>query len=311
MRYYWLCVVLTLVFSYANAQSFVYVQGGLGVKVAVTLGTQELDVKTGLSGFGVLHAGAFSVEGNLNIQLGSFLRHYGINKPGVFSYIEASILAGFGKNANMLGSNIGFTERVVLYDTTGRGNFYGLGWGIIMQPVSGSLSKFNNRRGSFNLRFAGDEGSFFISFANDFRSSLMRGTGTDKGLTGQIKLGYTRLYNESVYTLATGFDLYTPEPDYVRPPRNPVNSDDGRKNVLYGTKPFSEVFHANLYMQVGYQSLSKYGYAKLGIDSPKIGAFVQNTLHDNFALYPRFGWPVHKNAKPYFELVPGYLGLIN
>jgi hypothetical protein len=38
------------------------------------------------------------------------------------------------------------------------------------------------------------------------------------------------------------------------------------------------------------------------MNSEKLGAFVQNTLHDSFGLNPRFPWNVNKKDKLFLEL---------
>jgi hypothetical protein len=42
--------------------------------------------------------------------------------------------------------------------------------------------------------------------------------------------------------------------------------------------------------------------SKLGLNSEKLGAFIQNTLHDGAGLNPRFPWNVAAKDKPFYEV---------
>lgn len=209
-------------------------------------------------------------------------------------------LIGYGRNDNLLGSNIGLNRPTAFFDITETKNqFYGIGGVVNFTKLTGGLGKFGNTQGGILLRFSKNQNSFTINVSNDATAPFVR-AGTDKGSTARVLLKYTTVRNEELFGVGMGMDMFTPEADYSRTPRSSTNSDDGMRAVSYNTKPFDDLFHFNLFLNVTYQSDEFNFDGRLGVDNPKMGAAVQNKLHDGFGLYPRFSWPVDEKGKLYF-----------
>ena len=154
------------------------------------------------------------------------------------------------------------------------------------------------------MRFSNANHSIHLAFLNDFKfGSLFNGERTDYATTGSLHIGFTNINNQqSAYQIGLALDVFTPQPNYALSPRNPLNSDDGRKNVWFTLPPFKDLFYSNLYAYASYQDEHYLIHGNLGINSQKIGAFVQNTLHDSFGLNPRFPWNVASKDKLYYQV---------
>ena len=139
---------------------------------------------------------------------------------------------------------------------------------------------------------------------NDATGKPLSKSGTDKGYTGRIIIKYSTIQDLDLYSFGIGLDVFTPEADYGIVPRIGRNSEDGMRIVSATTEPYGDLFHANIFSFLSYQSDEYTVGTKLGIDSPRGGAFIQNKLHDSIGLYPRFAWPVDKKAK-FFGLLEG------
>ncbi|MEM9024765.1 MAG: hypothetical protein AAGB22_13545, partial [Bacteroidota bacterium] len=287
----------------ARAQDDLEFDGGVMASISLNLGLQENNLDLRLSLFGVANYKSTAAEAGINLTGNLFLEKFGISESGRNAVIEGFGLFGFGDNTNLLGMKAGRYSDVIAYDPNGQGGFYGIGVGVAQHLISGTLSKFATRQGSLLLRGSNGRGSVAINIYNDPKVGFFHGSGTDKGPTGGVVVTYSRLADDrdalDVFTF--GLDVFTPEPDYSRSPRNPKNSDHGSRVVAYTTEPYGDVFHANTY--VGYQRQQDgwAGQLLLGLDNPRFGAKIQNVFHDNFALYPRFPWPTEKRSRLYLQ----------
>ena len=278
--------------------------GGLLVKIELTFGNQDQWLKAGLLAFGIANRGDLSIESGASFYTHYLRKRHTKRSPGVGYGYEVFALGGIGKNTDLLGSAISNQTNEVLFDPNGRGGFKGLGFGFEKELLPGQLKNYNPRRGSILMRFSNADHSIQFAFYNDFRfGGLIRGQSTDYAATGSLKIGFSQYQGlHSAYKLGIGLELFTPEPDYSKAPENPINSDDGRKNVWFVLPPFPNLFYANLYGYGTYQGEFHSVSGKLGFNSQKLGAFIQNTLHDGLGLNPRFPWNVNVRDKLYIQL---------
>lgn len=212
-------------------------------------------------------------------------------------------LAGVGKNTNLLGSSVSNQNTTLIFNPNGKGGFKGLGFGFGKDVLPKTLKSYGLRRGALHMRFSNSNHNIHLSFLNDFKIGWFKGSGTDYGVTGTLDIGFTKIEDlQTIYQLGLGIDLFTPRPDYNQSPRNPINSDDGRKNVWYTLPPLNNLFYGNLYAYGTYQKDNFNMHLKSGINSQKAGAYIQNTLHDGLGLNPRFPWRVETKDKLYIEI---------
>ncbi|MDY8135813.1 hypothetical protein [Aquimarina sp. 2201CG5-10] len=297
-------LVYTIFLSYVvtSAQKLT-AKGGVLLKAEITLGNQNQWLKLGVSGFGTLNYGDISAESGVSIASYQFLKRHTIKMQGLGYSYNFFALGGIGKNSNLLGSSFSDANTTILFDPQGKGGFNGLGFGFGKDFLPKTLKSYGLRRGALLLRFSNANHNIHFMFKNDLRIGWFNGAGTDYGLTGSLNIGFTRIYNNTtIHQLGIGIDLFTPRPDYSRSPRNPINSDDGRKNVWFTLPPFKELFYGNLYAYALYQEDHISIHAKLGINSQKAGAYIQNLLHDGLGLNPRFPWLVTEKDKIYLEI---------
>lgn len=270
------------------------------ISIHLLIGTQLKAVNFGFSLFGTSTYKSVSVEGGINLNVSPFIQKFGMYRNNIAGSLEVFGLIGYGKNNNLLGSNIGLTRHTSFYDYTVKdGSFYGVGAMVNLNKITGDLRKFENAQGAILIRLSDKQKSFTINFANDASARPFRRTGTDKGYTARVMINYTTIQNSELYGFGIGLDMFTPEADYSRVPRNERNSEDGMRIVSYNTKPFDNVFHLNLFLAIAYQSNDLSVDGRIGVDNPKLGAYLQNKLHDSFGLYPRFSWPVTQKGKFY------------
>ena len=276
--------------------------GGVQVKLELTTGTQDTLVRFGLFGFGTISKGQTAAEAGLGLWGQAHASRYGAATRGwAFGY-EAFALVGHGNNDNLLGSTVASTPTNGLFRAGRPSHFFGLGFGVTDERLSGSLAKFGIRRGNAIIRVADGDRSLHLSVANDLRIGPIVGEASDFGPTSSVQVGFARGERRALSRFGLGFDIFTPKQDYGRAPSNPTNSGDGRKRSWYTTAPWGELFHANLYVSAARIEEDHAWSAKLGLDSAKLGAYVQNRIHDGFGLYPRFPWPVGNRDRPYVEL---------
>ncbi len=285
------------------AQSF-KVNGGVTASVAIVLGNQNQTLKGNIAAIGALRYGEAALESGLSFSLGQLLKRHTVKTKGAFYAYDFFTLLGVGKNDNLLGAALIDITPTFSFNPNTSGTFTGVGFGFQKEILPNALSVFNNRRGKLLLRFANAQHSIAVTFFNDLRfGRLFYGEGTDYGSTGALKVSYTEIVaRNEIYSAGVGLELFTPKQDYTRTPDNGLNSDDGRKNVWHTLAPHECLFYTNLYAFGAYQNTFYNTAAKVGINSEKMGAFVQNTLHDGSGLNPRFPWDVTAKDKLFFEV---------
>ena len=294
--------LLCLVSSFCYAQRLEF-NGGVLLKSEITLGNQNQWLKLGILGFGTANLGDAAIESGISLASYTFLKRHTVKQSGFsFSY-EFFTLVGIGQNSNLLGATVSNENTAVLFDATGEGGFNGIGFGFGKDFLPKQFKSYSLRRGAIILRFSNANHSIHLAFKNDLKIRIFNGEGTDYAATGSLNVGFANIQDiNSIYQFGFGVDLFTARPDYSRPPRNPINSDDGRKNVWFTLPPFKDLFYGNIYGYGLYQNNDYSVYAKLGVNSQKAGAFIQNTLHDGYGLNPRFPWRVETNDKLFFEV---------
>ncbi len=285
-----------------NAQRL-RVDGGFLIKAEITLGNQNQWLRIGAFGFGTLNYGDASLESGLSFASYQFLKRHTKKSTGLAYSYEFFALAGIGKNSNLLGSSVSKLNREIIFNPNGEGGFNGLGFGFSKDHLPKELKSYGIKNGQFLMRFSNADHSVHALFTNDFKfGTIFNGERSDYATTGALTLGVTNINDfQSVYQAGVAIELFTPQPDYSKTPRNPLNSDDGRKNVWYMLPPFKDLFYSNLYAFGTYQDEYYTVSTSIGVNSQRLGAFVQNTLHDGFGLNPRFPWDVTKKDALYIQ----------
>jgi len=260
-------------------------------------------LKFGVFGFGAANYGDISIESGLSFATYSFLKRHTVKQSGLAYSYEFFALGGIGKNSNLLGSSVSKTNTALLFNPEGEGGFNGIGLGFGKDYLPGNLKSYGLRKGSLVLRFSNATHSIHVNFKNDLKLGVFNGQGTDYASTGSLNIGFTNIQNNNtIYQFGFVIDLFTARPNYSLSPRNPINSDDGRKNVWYTLPPFKNLFYGNVYGYGLYQNNEYSLYTKLGVNSQKAGAYIQNLLHDGYGLNPRFPWNVEAKDKLFFEV---------
>ncbi len=276
---------------------------GILLKAEITLGNQNQWLKLGAFGFGTLNYGDISVESGLSLASYQFLKRHTVATSGFAYSYEFFALAGIGKNSNLLGSSVSNMNNAIIFNPEGKGGFNGLGFGFSKDVLPKTLKSYGLKRGALLMRFSNASHHIHFTFLNDFKIGWFDGAGTDYGVTGTLDIGFTKIEDfDTAFQLGFGIDLFTPRPDYRQSPRNPLNSDDGRKNVWFTLPPYNNLFYGNVYGYGTYQEDVYAVHTKLGINSQKAGAYIQNKLHDGMGLNPRFPWQVATKDKLYLEI---------
>lgn len=284
-----------------NAQSF-QTNGGLLFKAQIQLGNQNQGVKIGAYAVGSAHYGDVALEGGVALYGGYLFKRHTVKTSGINYGYDMFSLAGIGKNTNLLTSSF-FTNTPVLFEQANDQKFYGLGFGFEKEFLPSQLREFDQKIGKLLMRFANANHSVNVQFKNDFRfGKLFNGDGTDFGNTGHLSISYSSYQSPlRAIHLGLGLQLFTPEADYSRTPNNPLNSDDGSKNVWFTKGQHSRLFYTNVYGFGSYQDDGVFAFAKAGLNSQKLGAYIQNKLHDNFGLNPRYPWEVTTRDRVFIE----------
>lgn len=274
------------------------------LKAEITLGNQNEWLKIGAFGFGVINYGDVSIESGVSFASYQFLKKHTKKRSGIAYSYEFFALGGIGKNTNLIGSSVSELNTAIIFDPSKKSSFNGLGFGFGKDYLPKDLKSYGIKRGQFIIRFSNANHSVHAIFSNDFKfGNIFNGERTDYATTGSLIIGLAHIQKDySIYQAGLGLELFTPQPDYSRSPRNKINSDDGRKNVWFTLPPFKELFYANFYAFGTYQHENYELHSKIGINSQWIGAYVQNTLHDGFGLNPRFPWNVEERDKLFFEI---------
>jgi hypothetical protein len=300
------CTLLLVTSITTKAQS-VTTNIGFLLKAQLQLGNQNKSVKIGAYGLGTAQYKNFALESGVALYSGYLFKRHTIKTKGFNFGYDAFILGGIGTNKNLLGSSF-FEDGALVATIENNQRFYGIGLGFEKEFLPGKLKTFNQRLGKFLMRFSTNNGSVNLQFKNDFRGgNIFNGEGTDFGKTGSFTIGYSKILNPlEIYQVGIALELFTPAPDYSKTPNNILNSADGSRNVWYTKPPFKNVFYANLYAFGSYQNNYLTSNIKAGVNSQKIGAFVQNTLHDSFGLNPRFPWNVSAKDKIFVEFTNSF-----
>jgi hypothetical protein len=296
-------IFVTSLFYTASFQSqSINANAGFLLKAQIQLGNQNQGIKIGAYGIGAVNYKNIAIESGIALYSGYLFKVHNIKVPGFNYGYDAFMLLGIGKNTNLLASSF-MQDGPLLASLEKNQRFYGIGFGVEKQFLPKKLNTFNQRLGKFLMRFSNGNHSINIQFKNDFRAGkIFNGEGTDFGATGMLQLSYSEILKpQEIYHIGFGLALFTPNPDYSRTPNNPINSDNGSKNVWHTKPPYSRQFYANGYAFGGYQNKSFSSFVKSGVNSQKLGAYVQNLLHDSFGLNPRFPWRVHEENLFYIE----------
>lgn len=295
-------VICFLTVNQLKAQN-VKINGAVTLDVKVTFGNQNNLVQLGVSGFGISNYQKIAAEAGFSIYTGYMFQRHTIKKNGFINGYDVFYLLGYGQNNNLLGSTLSQYNKAVLFDSNNNNSFYGVGFGFEKQFLPEELKEFNQRIARLMMRFSKGNNSLGLSFKNDFKiGGLFYGDATDFGNTGSLYVNYTNAQSfDEIHQLGFAIELFTPKQDYDRIANNNINSDDGRKNVWYTTGNYKNTFYANAFVQYTLQK-SHYVYQiNTGMESNKLGAYIQNKLHDGFGLNPRFPWNVTRNNKPYVQ----------
>lgn len=295
---YRIATIVILFVIHSNAQQLT-ANGGILLKTEITIGNQNKTIKLSVFGIGTLNYGDTSLESGLSLYSGQLFQRHTATKKGVFYGYDFFLLGGTGDNSNLLAASLFANNQTLLFSNSPSGSFNGIGFGFQREFLPHELKPFSLRRGKLLLRSSDNNHSFKIVFTNDFRFyPLFNGQASDYGQTGGIEFGFSQIQTPSeAFQIGIGLELFTPKADYSRTPTNSINSDDGRKNVWYTLTPYDQLFYTNLYATGSYQNNHFESSLKIGLNSQKLGAYIQNKLHDNFGLNPRFPWQVDKKDK--------------
>ena len=301
-RYLLLCFCMSS--TYIILGQGIQFHGGIQAKATIVLGNQNQALKLGIFGFGTVNYNDVAMEAGATLFVNHLFKRHTVKNRGWGYGYDVFSLAGIGQNSNLLGSSLSNLNNTLIVNPEGKGGFNGLGFGFEKEYLPAQLKEFSPRRGAILMRFSNANHSINIAFLNDFRfGQIVRGQGTDYAATGTLKISYSHIGIEGLlYQAGIGVELFTPKADFSKSPENPTNSDDGRKNVWYVLPTFKDLFYSNLYAFGNFQKEYYSGHLKLGYNSQKLGAFIQNTLHDGPGLNPRFPWNVNAKDLLFFEV---------
>ncbi|WP_139959365.1 hypothetical protein [Flavicella sediminum] len=295
---------LFLLATFSSFGQKLNVNGGILLSSKITLGNQNQGVKFGVFAFGTANYKGVAAESGISFSISQLLKRHTLKTKGKSYGYEVFGLIGSGNNSNLIGSSVATTNTTFLYDFKETSTFKGLGFGFEKEILPGNLKIYNNRRGKFLVRYAKNNFNLHLAFLNDFKAGkIMYGEGTDYGETGTLLVGFSKAQNFSeLYQVGFGLSLFTPQANYGKLPRNKRNSEEGRKNVWFTNTDYPETFYANAYAFGTYQTDFYSLHTKLGSNSQKMGAYIQNKLHDGFGLNPRYPWHTDKKDKLYIEI---------
>lgn len=276
---------------------------GFLIKGTILLGNQNQWLQVGAFGFGALNYGDVSLESGLSFVSYQFAKRHTKKISGLAYSYEFFTLVGIGKNSNLLGSSVSKLNNEVIFNPNGKSGFMGLGLGFGKDYLPKSLKSYGIKNGQFLVRLSNANHSIHTIFTNDFKLGyFFNGERTDYANTGAFHVGFAAIQNrQRVYQAGIGIELFTSQPNYSKSPRNSLNSDDGRKNVWYTLPPYKDLFYANLYAFGAYQDSQYSVSARIGLNSQRLGAYVQNVLHDGVGLNPRFPWDVTQKDVLFIE----------
>jgi hypothetical protein len=303
-------ISIILLFSYSLCFFAQKVNSNAGflIKTEMTLGNQNDWFKIGLFGFGAANYKGIAIESGFSIGFTQLFKRHTLKTKGKGSYYDFFGMLGSGQNHDLLGSAVATQSNTILNSDYKNLKFKGIGFGYEKETLPNQLKKYSIKRGKFLLRYSNANTNFHLAFLNDFKAGkLFNGEGTDFGETGSFILGFTQVKRQSeIYQAGLGLTLFTPPPNYSLSPRNKKNSDHGRKNVWFTEKDVPQIFYANTFVFGTFQKDNYSFHSKLGVESNKFGALVQNKLHDGFGLNPRYPWNIENKSKIYYEFEASY-----
>ncbi|NIJ44686.1 hypothetical protein FHR24_001125 [Wenyingzhuangia heitensis] len=296
----WILFFLIHISSYAQHLN---INGAFTLGLKVVLGNQNQSIQLGASAFGISNYNKVALEGGISVYTGAILKRYTIKSTGFINGYDVFYVMGYGQNNNLLGSSLSQYNNAVLYDNDYQNEFYGIGFGFEKQFLPKSLDEFEQRIGRLLMRFSNKNHSVGFSFKNDLKiGNLFYGDATDFGNTGSLYLTYSNAKRfDEIHQFGFAIELFTPQQDYTKIANNILNSDDGRKNVWHTTGLHKNTFYANGYLQYKLQKNNGVYKINTGVESPKMGAYIQNKLHDSFGLNPRFPWNVKRKHNFYIQ----------
>jgi hypothetical protein len=295
-------ILLTVLFLFSVNRACADTHGGLKLNIEVTFGTHNITSRIGLLVFGAAAESNLATELGAGVWAQTHLRRFGAGTTGWSVGYDTFGLIGVGDNSNLLGSALSESVATPIFQERSEKSFLGVGYGVIDENISGSLSKFGSQRGKLIFRAANKTSSVHITFANDLRESFLKGGATDYGQTAALAIQYNQIRRNSLTQLGFGLDLFTPQPDFSQSPSNPQNSSEGRRRVWYTSKPWDKLFHANLFFEFTRQDDKRAISGKIGVDSHKLGAYAQNRIHDGFGVLPRYPWAIEQKNKLFLEV---------
>ena len=279
----------------------------------LVFGNQNQVLEIGAFGIVTANYNDFSAESAISLISGKPFRKHNAKHSGWMYGYEFYALGGVGDNDNFLGSSLSSFNTALIYNAKNKSKFSGLGFGFQKEFLSNDLAIFNVKRGKLVLRFSNSQHSIGVSFLNDLKLfPFFNGQASDFGATGSLEVSFSNITsNKSAYKTGIGLELFTPKADYSKTPNNLINSDDGRRNVWHTLSPHKDLFYANAYIFGSYTSVYYSASLKTGFNSEKLGAFVQNSLHDSFGLNPRFPWRIDKKDKILIEATGSFIKAFN
>lgn len=269
----------------------------LGTKI--NIGSQNKFIQLGVSVFGATNYKNVALESGFSVYTGYLWQRHTIYSKGIVKGYDVFYVLGYGQNHNLLGSSLSQYQKTVVHTNENSDSFRGIGFGFEKQYLPNTLQEFNQRKGRLMFRYSDHQSSYNLTFKNDLRlGNLFYGDATDFGDTGTLQLSYVKVGEmDEIHRFGMSLQLFTPKPDLLKIANNLINSDDGRKNVWHTIGRFKNVFYANMFAAYSYQNNFINYTTKLGIESNKVGAYVQNKLHDGFGLNPRYPWHVTQKNK--------------
>ncbi len=270
-------------------------EGRVSLNFTLSFGSHETHAKLGLLTFGILEDNNFAIEAGLGLWAQASFKRFGHSQIDWSTGYESFALAGFGNNSNLLGSSLSSLTTQTFYNEDSEGSFFGIGLGVSDEWSSTNLNELIHQTGKIYLRLANRNNSLHIGFENDLKASLLRGEGKDYGITASADVGFTSANSNHIQQYRLGFLLFTPKPDFNKEPNNTINSGDGRKRVWFTQSPLDSLFNGNFYFSATWISDDYALSSQIGVDSKKLGAKLQNDIHDEFGLVPRFPWPVEQD----------------
>lgn len=268
--------------------------GRVSLNLNISFGSHDAHAKIGLLVFGATGDTDIAAEAGAGLWAQSSLKRFGFSQFSWSLGYEAFGLVGYGNNGNLLGSTLSSLDTQSFFKEGDAEPFLGVGFGVKDELNPKQLDDLIHRTGKVYVRFSDNNYSYHAGFSNDLRESVFRGNARDYGQTASFDFGFAQGKRDQIQQYKLGVDLFTPKPDFNKAPSNTINSADGRKRVWFTQSPLKDVFNGNFYFSASQINDNKSWKATVGTDSKKWAAKLQNMIHDEFGLMPRFPWPVEQ-----------------